>query len=119
MAGIKKGEIREFFPLKPRTIFCFVIGGITYAELGAINFIEKITGSKIVIASDCVASGADFIEAAFCWKQNFFWCFEKNLVLLVTLKWQISCVRKKENTILQFRPLALQRIQFPLFFMIW
>lgn len=66
MAGIKKGEIRDFFPLKPRTIFCFVIGGITYAELAAINFVEKITGSKIVIASDCVASGADFIEAAFC-----------------------------------------------------
>lgn len=66
MAGIKKGEILEFFPLKPRTIFCFVIGGVTYAELAAINFIEKITGSKIVIASDCISSGADFIEAAFC-----------------------------------------------------
>lgn len=66
VAGIKKGEILEFFPLKPRTIFCFVIGGITYAELAAVNFVEKMTGSKIVLASDCIASGADFIEAAFC-----------------------------------------------------
>lgn len=66
VAGVKKGEIRDFFPLKPRTIFCFVIGGITYAELGAINFVEKMTGSKIVVASDCISSGSDFIEAAFC-----------------------------------------------------
>lgn len=66
MAGIKKGENLDFFPLKPRTIFCFIIGGVTYAELAAVNFIEKMTGSKIVLASDCVSSGADFIEAAFC-----------------------------------------------------
>lgn len=65
-AGIKKGEILEFFPLKPRTIFCFIIGGMTYAELAAVNFVEKLTGSKIVLASDCIASGSDFIEAAFC-----------------------------------------------------
>lgn len=64
--GVKKGEIRDFFPLKPRTIFCFIIGGVTYAEVAAINFVEKMTGSKIVVASDCIASGSDFIEAAFC-----------------------------------------------------
>lgn len=66
MAGVKKGEIRDFFPLKPRTIFCYIIGGITYAELAALNFVEKMTGSKIVLASDRIASGSDFMEAAFC-----------------------------------------------------
>lgn len=64
-AGVKRGEILEFFPLKPRTVLCFIIGGVTYAELAAINFVEKLTGSKIVIASDCIASGSDLIEAAF------------------------------------------------------
>lgn len=66
VTGIKKGEILDFFPIKPRTVFCFVIGGVTYAELAAINFVEKITGSKIVVGSDCISSGGDFIEAAFC-----------------------------------------------------
>lgn len=66
LAAVKKGEIRDFFPLKPRTIFCYIIGGVTYAELAAINFVEKMTGSKIVIASDCISSGSDLIEAAFC-----------------------------------------------------
>lgn len=64
-AGVKRGEILEFFPLKPRTVLCFIIGGVTYAELAAINFVEKLTGSKIVVASDCIASGSDLIEAAF------------------------------------------------------
>lgn len=65
-AAIKRGEILDFFPLKPRTIFCFIVGGVTYAELAAANFVEKLTGSKIVIASDCIMSGSDLIEAAFC-----------------------------------------------------
>lgn len=65
VAGVKKGEILDVFPLKPRTVFCYIIGGVTYAELAAANFVEKITGSKIVIASDCISSGSDFIEAAF------------------------------------------------------
>lgn len=66
VAAVKRGEILEFCPIKPRTVFCFVIGGVTYAELAAVNFVEKMTGSKIIVASDAIASGADFIEAAFC-----------------------------------------------------
>lgn len=65
LATIKKGEVLDIFPLKPRKIFCFMLGGITYGELGAISFVEKNTGSKIVVASDCVSSGNDFISAAF------------------------------------------------------
>lgn len=66
VAAVKRGEILEFCPIKPRTVFCFIIGGVTYAELAAVNFVEKMTGSKIIVASDVIASGADFIEAAFC-----------------------------------------------------
>lgn len=66
VAGVKRGEILDFFPIKPKTIFCVVIGGVTYGELAAINFVEKLTGSKIIVASDVIASGCDFIEAAFC-----------------------------------------------------
>ncbi|XP_031634220.1 uncharacterized protein LOC116347667, partial [Contarinia nasturtii] len=65
MSAIKKGEISDIFPLRSRTIFCFVIGGITCGELAAIHFIERMTGSKIVVASDCISSGTDFVEAAF------------------------------------------------------
>lgn len=66
VAAVKRGEILEFCPIKPRTVFCFIIGGVTYAELAAVNFVEKMTGSKIIVASDVIASGSDFIEAAFC-----------------------------------------------------
>lgn len=64
-AGIKRAEYGDIFPLKPRNIFCYIVGGVTYAELAAINLVEKLTGAKIVIASDRIASGSDFIEAAF------------------------------------------------------
>lgn len=65
-AQMKRNECADIFPLKPRTLFIFVVGGVTYAEIAACNFVEKITGSKIVIASDCITSGCDLIEAAFC-----------------------------------------------------
>lgn len=65
VAGIKHGEYGDIFPLRPRNIFCFIVGGVTYAELAAINLVEKLTGSKIIVASDRIASGSDFIEAAF------------------------------------------------------
>lgn len=66
VAGVKRGEFLDIFPIKPKTVFCFVIGGVTYAELAAVNFVERMTGSKIVVGSDAIASGSDFIEAAFC-----------------------------------------------------
>ncbi|CAH2258731.1 jg5409 [Pararge aegeria aegeria] len=51
------------FSLKPRTILVFLIGGVTYAEVAACNVIQTATGSKIIIASDCVASGSDLMLA--------------------------------------------------------
>lgn len=65
VAAVKRSEFADMFPIKPKSIFCFIVGGVTYAELAAINLVEKLTGSKIVIASDCIASGSDFIEATF------------------------------------------------------
>lgn len=61
----KRGEYTDIFPLKPRTLFVFVVGGVTYAEIAACNFVERITGSKIIVSSNCIASGGDIIEAAF------------------------------------------------------
>lgn len=51
------------FNLKPRTILVYVIGGITYAEIAACNVIQSVTCSKIIIASDCIASGSDLMAA--------------------------------------------------------
>lgn len=65
-AGLKRGEFSgDVFPLKPRTLFIFIVGGVTYAEIAACNLIEKLTGSKIVLASNCIISGSDLMEAAF------------------------------------------------------
>lgn len=64
-AAHKRGEYADIFPFKPRTLFVFVVGGVTYAEIAACNFVERITSSKIVISSNCIVSGGDIIEAAF------------------------------------------------------
>ncbi|XP_075979309.1 vacuolar protein sorting 33B [Anticarsia gemmatalis] len=51
------------FPLKPKTVLVYVIGGVNYAEIAACDVIQTSTGSKIYVASDCVHSGAEMIAA--------------------------------------------------------
>lgn len=53
----------NLFPLKPKTILVFVIGGVNYAEIAACEVVQTNTGSKIYIASDCVSNGSDLIAA--------------------------------------------------------
>lgn len=52
------------FPLKPRSVLVYVIGGVNYAEIAACDVIQTMTGSKIYVASDCVLSGAEMIASA-------------------------------------------------------
>ncbi|KAM7358143.1 vacuolar protein sorting 33B [Cochliomyia hominivorax] len=52
-------------PLKKRQIFVYVVGGLTYAEIAACNLVAKISDSEIMVASDCILSGADLIAGAF------------------------------------------------------
>ncbi|CAG9566383.1 unnamed protein product [Danaus chrysippus] len=58
-----KGDSKTMFSLKPRTVLVYMIGGVTYAEVAACDVIQSLTGSKIIIASDCIASGSDLIAA--------------------------------------------------------
>ncbi|CAG9812164.1 unnamed protein product [Chironomus riparius] len=53
----------KLFPLKPKTMFIFVIGGITYAEVAACKIIESLTGATIVVASDEVTNGMNLIKS--------------------------------------------------------
>lgn len=65
-AGVKKNDLSPpIFPLRPRTLFVFIVGGVTYAEIAACNLVERFTGSKIVLASDAIISGSDLVQAAF------------------------------------------------------
>lgn len=64
-ASIKRGEIEDVFISRSKTLFIFVVGGVTYAEIAACHLIERLTNSKIVIASNCILSGGDMIESAF------------------------------------------------------
>ena len=57
-----KKDVNFMMPLKPRTLFIFVVGGLSYAEIAACNLIERMTSSKIVVASNAIISGSDFIE---------------------------------------------------------
>ncbi|XP_059062065.1 vacuolar protein sorting-associated protein 33B [Achroia grisella] len=57
-------NIGNVFPLKPKSVFIYVIGGVNYAEIAACDLVQISTGSKIYIASDCVASGRDLLVAS-------------------------------------------------------
>lgn len=58
-----KADVNQLLPLKVKTIVVFVIGGITYAEVAACQLVEKLTGGKVVLASDTVLSGCDLLES--------------------------------------------------------
>ncbi|XP_049871918.1 vacuolar protein sorting-associated protein 33B [Pectinophora gossypiella] len=51
------------FPLKPKSVLIYMIGGVTYAEIAACDVVQTATGSRIYVASDCVASGSELMNA--------------------------------------------------------
>ncbi|KAH8330926.1 hypothetical protein KR067_009070 [Drosophila pandora] len=56
---------QDVFPLKLRNLFIFIVGGASYAEIAACDFVAKLTGAQITVASDSLMAGSDFIAAAF------------------------------------------------------
>lgn len=58
---IKNQKFPELLPFKPKTIMVFVLGGITYAEIAACDLVGQLTGSKIVMSSNRIASGYDLL----------------------------------------------------------
>lgn len=40
-----------------RSFVVFIIGGVTYAEISAFQLLEKLTGSKVIIASTSITNG--------------------------------------------------------------
>lgn len=67
MLDLKRGDSNpnKSLPLRPRTLFIFVVGGVTYAEIAACNLVGALTGSKIVVASNSIVSGMDLIKSVF------------------------------------------------------
>lgn len=51
------------YPLQPRSVLVFIIGGATYSEIAACNLLEVLTGAKVVIKSDSVVTGNDLMKA--------------------------------------------------------
>ncbi|XP_064549282.1 vacuolar protein sorting-associated protein 33B isoform X1 [Drosophila montana] len=58
-------ETADVFPLRLRNLFVFVVGGANYAEIAACDFVAKLTGAQITVASDTLLAGSDLIAAAF------------------------------------------------------
>lgn len=58
---IKAKKFPELLPFKPKTVMVFIVGGVTYGEIAACDLIGKITGCKIVVASNCIISGYDLL----------------------------------------------------------
>lgn len=63
--AIKRGELTDRFPIKKRNLLVFVVGGVSYAEVAACNLVARLTGSKIIVASNCICSGSEITAAAF------------------------------------------------------
>lgn len=64
-AAVKTGLVCELFPLKPKTVFVFIVGGATYAEVAACQLVASLTGATVVLASTSIISSSDIIGAAF------------------------------------------------------
>lgn len=50
-------------PLNPKSYVIFFIGGVTYAEVAALQILEALTGTRIIIAATSVISKDTFSEA--------------------------------------------------------
>ncbi|EDW98747.1 vacuolar protein sorting-associated protein 33B [Drosophila yakuba] len=55
----------DVFPLRLRNLFVFIVGGASYAEIAACDFVAKLTGAQITVASDSLMAGSDLIATAF------------------------------------------------------
>ncbi|XP_065349911.1 vacuolar protein sorting-associated protein 33B [Cloeon dipterum] len=54
---------RPQLPVVPKTHIVFFIGGVTYAEVSALQILEALTGTKIVIATTSIISKNTLVEA--------------------------------------------------------
>lgn len=50
------------YPLQPRSMLIYVVGGVTYAEIAACNLLEVLTGARVTVISDAIISGNDLME---------------------------------------------------------
>ncbi|KAH8382791.1 hypothetical protein KR009_005283 [Drosophila setifemur] len=64
LKGVGSAEV-DVFPLKLRNLFVFVVGGASYAEIAACDFVSKLTAAQITMASDSLMAGSDLIATAF------------------------------------------------------
>lgn len=58
---IKARKFPELLPFKPKTMMVFVLGGVSYAEIAACDLVGKLTGCKVIVSSDRIASGYDLL----------------------------------------------------------
>lgn len=62
---IKSGEVLDALPLSRKTVFVYIVGGITYAEIAACKLVGQITGSNIIFGSDSVTASNAILKAIF------------------------------------------------------
>lgn len=60
------GNPQDFNKFSPRTILVYFVGGATYAEIAAFHLLEKITGTKILVAGTSIINGKNIVESAMC-----------------------------------------------------
>ncbi|XP_035780319.1 vacuolar protein sorting-associated protein 33B-like [Anopheles albimanus] len=62
-ASSHKTTLNQLLPFREKTMFVFVVGGITYAEIAACHLLERTIGAKIVLSSDRIIAGHDLVES--------------------------------------------------------
>lgn len=63
VADVKAGVLPDLWPLRKRTIWLHILGGVTMAELAACDLVGKLCGATVVVSSDRVAGGDDWMTA--------------------------------------------------------
>lgn len=65
VADVRSTKLPDLMPLKQRTVWLHMLGGITMAEVAACDLVGRVNGATVVLTSDRVAAGDDFVEAVF------------------------------------------------------
>lgn len=66
VGDVRAGAVPELMPLRRRTVWLHVLGGVTMAEIAACDLVGRLTGGTVVVTSDRLAACDDLMEAVFC-----------------------------------------------------
>ena len=56
-------QVDNFIDIKPNSIFIYIVGGITYAEIAALQFLESKTGTRIICSGSSIINAKSLLQS--------------------------------------------------------